>query len=48
MVDDCYFFDGYSCFWENTVIMKITIGAGSVGASCAEYIALKDFASRLH
>ena len=28
--------------------MKITIvGAGAVGASCAEYIAIKDFASEV-
>ena len=28
--------------------MKITVvGAGAVGASCAEYIAIKDFASEV-
>ena len=28
--------------------MKVTIvGAGAVGASCAEYIAIKDFASEI-
>ena len=28
--------------------MKVTVvGAGSVGASCAEYIAIKDFASEV-
>ena len=28
--------------------MKVTVvGAGAVGASCAEYIAIKDFASRV-
>ena len=32
----------------NLQIMKITVvGAGAVGASCAEYIALKNFASEV-
>jgi malate dehydrogenase len=33
---------------ENNKYMKITVvGAGAVGASCAEYIAIKDFASEV-
>jgi malate dehydrogenase len=38
-------------YWTNNfklIIMKVTVvGAGAVGASCAEYIAIKDFASEV-
>jgi len=34
--------------FKSKIIMKVTVvGAGAVGASCAEYIAIKDFASEV-
>ena len=43
----------YICSVQNKqhlikIIMKVTVvGAGAVGASCAEYIAIKNFASEV-